>query len=108
MNKDGYLIQQLSGSDLYNEFRQAFGAGTRLPLRLRPVDFWDLAHHGQPHENPLWALIAQTNRGCAACLQTVQHAVDAAQERPSRFAALPGCATRRYRSNSATGQSALC
>jgi hypothetical protein len=39
MNKDAYLIQRLSGSDLYNEFRQAFGAGTRLPLRLRPVVF---------------------------------------------------------------------
>jgi hypothetical protein len=35
---------RLSRSDLYNQFRQAFVAGTCLPLRLRPVNFWGLAH----------------------------------------------------------------
>jgi AraC-like DNA-binding protein/ligand-binding sensor protein len=90
MNKDGYLIQRLSRSDLYNEFRQAFRAGTCLPLTLRPVDFWGLAHRSQPHENPFWALIDQTNRGCAACLETEQHAVDAAQDRPATVRCFAG------------------
>ena len=53
MNKDAYLIQRLGRSDLYNDFMQAFGAGTGLPLTLRPVNFWDLAHRSKPHENPL-------------------------------------------------------
>jgi AraC-like DNA-binding protein len=55
------------------------------------VNFWDLAHRGQPYENPFCAFIAQTNRGCAACLETEQRAVDAAQDRPATvrcFAAL--------------------
>jgi hypothetical protein len=54
------------------------------------VDFWDLAHRSQPHENPFWALIAQTNRGCAACLETEQHAVDAAQDRPATVRCFAG------------------
>jgi AraC-like DNA-binding protein/ligand-binding sensor protein len=81
MNKDAYLIQRLCRSDLYNDFRQAFVAGTCLPLRLRPVNFWGLAHRSQSHENPFCALVAQTNRGCAACLEAEQRAVDSAQNR---------------------------
>jgi hypothetical protein len=83
MNKDAYLIQRLDRADLYKEFKHAFCAGTGLPLTLRAVDFWDLAHRGQPYENPFCALIAQTNRGCAACLETEQRAVDAAEDRPA-------------------------
>jgi len=90
MNKDAYLIQRLGRSDLYNEFKQAFGAGTGLPLTLRPENFWDLAHRGQPHENPFCAFIAQTNRACAACLEAEQRAVDAAQDRPATIRCFGG------------------
>jgi AraC-like DNA-binding protein len=83
MNTDADLIQRLGRSNLYAEFKQAFGAGTGLPLTLRPMEFWQLAHRGQPHENPFCAMIAQINRGCAACLETEQCAVDAAQDRPA-------------------------
>jgi hypothetical protein len=54
--------------------KQAFGAGTGLPLTLRPMNFWDLAHRGQPHEDAFCALIAQTNPGCVACLEAEEHA----------------------------------
>jgi AraC-like DNA-binding protein/ligand-binding sensor protein len=90
MNKDTYVIQRLGRSELYTKFKQAFGAGMGLPLRLRPMNFWDLAHRGQPHENPFCALIAQTNRGCAACLETEQHAVDAAQDRAATVRCFAG------------------
>ena len=83
MNTDADLIQRLSRSSLYTEFKQAFGAGTGLPLALRPMEFWQLAHRSQPHENPFCAMIAQINRGCAACLEAEQRAVDAAQDRPA-------------------------
>ena len=80
-NADVDMIQRLSRSDLYTEFKQAFGASVGLPLTLRPAEFWLLAHRSQPHENPFCAMIAQTNRGCAACLEAEQRAVDAAQDR---------------------------
>jgi AraC-like DNA-binding protein/ligand-binding sensor protein len=90
MNQDAYLIQRLDRSDLYKEFQRAFCAGTGLPLTLRAVNFWDLAHRGQPCENPFCALIAQTNRGCAACLETEQRAVDAAKDRPGTVRCFAG------------------
>ena len=80
-NADVEMIQRLSRSNLYTEFEQAFGASVGLPLTLRPAEFWLLAHRSQPYENPFCAMIAQTNRGCAACLEAEQRAVDAAQDR---------------------------
>jgi AraC-like DNA-binding protein/ligand-binding sensor protein len=90
MNKDAYLIQRLGRSDFYNEFKQAFCGSAGLPLTLRPVNFWALAHRRQLHENPFCALIAQTNRGCAACLETEQRAVDAAQDGPATLRCFAG------------------
>jgi AraC-like DNA-binding protein/ligand-binding sensor protein len=79
MNTDADLIQRLGRSNLYNEFKQAFCVSTGLPLTLRPLEFWQLAHRGQSHENPFCAMIAQTNRGCAAYLEAEQSAVDTAR-----------------------------
>jgi AraC-like DNA-binding protein/ligand-binding sensor protein len=79
MNTDAHLIQRLGRSNLYNEFKKAFCDSTGLPLTLRPLEFWQLAHRSQPYENPFCAMIAQTNRGCAAYLEIEQSAVDAAR-----------------------------
>jgi AraC-like DNA-binding protein/ligand-binding sensor protein len=79
MNTEADLIQRLGRSNLYNEFKQAFCVSASLPLTLRPFEFWQLAHRSQPYENPFCALIAQTNRGCAAYLEIEQSAVDAAR-----------------------------
>ena len=49
---DADMIQRLGRSNLYTEFKQAFGASTGLPLTLRPLESWQLAHCGQPYENP--------------------------------------------------------
>ena len=70
MNTDADLIQRLGRSNLYSEFKQAFCVSTGLPLTLRPLEFWQLAHRGQSHEDPFCAMIAQTNRGCAAYLHS--------------------------------------
>jgi len=83
MNTDADLIQRLGRSKFYNEFKQAFGDSTGLPLTLRPLEFWQLAHRNQPHENPFCAMIAQTNRACAAYLETEQSAVDTARSGPA-------------------------
>jgi AraC-like DNA-binding protein/ligand-binding sensor protein len=80
-NSDTEMIQRLGHSNLYSDFKQAFGASTGLPLTLRPLEFWQLAHCGQPYENPFCAMIAQTNCGCSASLETEQRSVDAARDR---------------------------
>jgi AraC-like DNA-binding protein/ligand-binding sensor protein len=90
MNRDSDIIQRLGRSSLYTEFKQAFLAGTRLPLTLRPVVFWSLAHRAQPNENPFCALIAETGGGCSAYLEMEQRAIDAAQDGPATIRCFAG------------------
>jgi AraC-like DNA-binding protein/ligand-binding sensor protein len=90
MIRDADLIQRLGRSKLYNEFKQAFSDSTGLPLTLRPLEFWQLAHRSQRYENTFCAMIAQTNRGCAAYLETEQRAVDAARSGPATVRCFAG------------------
>jgi AraC-like DNA-binding protein/ligand-binding sensor protein len=90
MNTEADLIQRLGRSKLYNEFKEAFCVSTGLPLKLRPQKYWQLAHRGQLHENPFCAMIAQTNRGCAAYLETEQSAADAARSGPATVRCFAG------------------
>jgi AraC-like DNA-binding protein/ligand-binding sensor protein len=63
------IVAQLERSQIYRYYEQAFRETTGLPLALRPIEAFDLTHHGDPKENPFCALMAQTNHSCAACLQ---------------------------------------
>ncbi len=63
------LVQQLRESDIYRDYEKAFRETTGLPINLRPIEAFDLPHHGDPKEAPFCALMAQTNQSCAACLQ---------------------------------------
>ena len=63
------MVDQLRQSRIYREYEQAFRETTGLPINLRAIEAFDLPHHGDPKENPFCALMATTNRSCAACLQ---------------------------------------
>ena len=63
------LVQQLRESDIYRDYEKAFREITGLPINLRPIEAFDLPHHGDPKEAPFCVLMAQTNQSCAACLQ---------------------------------------
>jgi len=90
MRADADLVQRISRSEIYSEYEKAFGDGTGLPLKIRPVEFWNLAHHNRRSENPFCALMAQTNRSCAACLEVQQQASDMAKEGPATFTCFAG------------------
>jgi AraC-like DNA-binding protein len=79
MNADADFLRRLRQSKFFTEFKEAFCTSTGLPLALRPLDYWQLAHRGQPHEDTLYALLSRSNHACAACLQVEQGAVDAAR-----------------------------
>ena len=66
------LIEALSRSQIYQDYERAFSKTTGLPLSLRGVESWQLAHHGKKTENPFCALMAEQNRACAACLEVQQ------------------------------------
>ena len=74
MRGDPDLIKRISASEIYWQYEKAFGDSTELPLMLRPVEYWNLAHRNRPHENPFCALMAQSNRTCAYCLEVQEQA----------------------------------
>ena len=63
------LVAQLRRSDVYRDYEKAFREATGLPIALRPIEAFDLPHHGDPRESPFCALLATSNHSCSACLQ---------------------------------------
>ena len=86
------LIETLTHSRIYQDYERAFSEATGLPLALRPVESWQLPHHGKRSENPFCAVVAQKSRACAACLQVQQKL----------------CETATHEAQSVTCQLGLC
>jgi AraC-like DNA-binding protein len=63
------LIEMLQRSRLFRDYETVFTKATGLPLTLRPLEFWQLAHHGKKHENPFCALLAENPATLSVCLQ---------------------------------------
>jgi AraC-like DNA-binding protein len=80
MQTENNLVERLTESKLYSEYERAFSDATGLPLRLRPVESWQLPHHGQRKENPFCAMLATKSRACAACLQVQQCLAETARD----------------------------
>jgi AraC-like DNA-binding protein/ligand-binding sensor protein len=76
-NKD--LIHSLINSKIFQDYEKAFSETTGLPVSLRPVESWQLPHHGKRHENPLCAMLAEKSKSCATCLQMQQKLSESAQ-----------------------------
>jgi AraC-like DNA-binding protein len=82
MNDNKTLIEALTHSKIYQDYERAFSEATGLPVALRPVESWQLPHHGKRAENRFCALMAEKSRACAACLQVQQQLSEAATEEP--------------------------
>jgi AraC-like DNA-binding protein len=63
------LIEMLRRSRLFRDYESVFTKATGLPLTLRPLEFWQLAHHGKKNENPFCALLAERPATLAVCLK---------------------------------------
>lgn len=63
------LVEKLSRSAIYRDYARAFSEATGMPLALRPAEHWSVPLHGMANENPFCALMARSNRVCAACLE---------------------------------------
>jgi AraC-like DNA-binding protein/ligand-binding sensor protein len=82
MNSEHNLAEALANSRIYQDYERAFSETTGLPVALRPVETWQLPHHGQRKENAFCAYMAQKSRSCAACLQTQQQLHETATHEP--------------------------
>jgi AraC-like DNA-binding protein/ligand-binding sensor protein len=75
-NSNKQLIDMLRRSRLFRDYESVFTKATGLALALRPVDFWQLEHHGKKHQNPFCALLAERQATLAVCLQAHQDIID--------------------------------
>lgn len=74
------LLETLRQSKIYKDYERAFNEATGLPVALRPVESWQLPHHGRKNENRFCALMAKKSRACAACLQVQQELAETARD----------------------------
>ncbi len=70
------MIDMLRRSRLFRDYENVFTKATGLALTLRPLEFWQLAHHGKKHENPFCAMLAEHPKSLAVCLQAHQEMID--------------------------------
>jgi len=91
MNGNGNnVVDKLGSSKIYQDYERAFTEATGLPVTLRPVESWQLPHHGKRSENAFCALMAAKSRSCAACLQTQQQLAEAARNEPQTVTCMHG------------------
>jgi AraC-like DNA-binding protein len=90
MNTNGTAIEKLTGSKIYQDYERAFSEATGLPVTLRPMESWQLPHHGKRSENRFCAFMAQKSQSCAACLQVQQKLAEKAQTEPQSVTCLHG------------------
>ncbi len=93
MNNEHNLAEALTNSKIYQDYERAFSETTGLPVALRPVETWQLPHHGRRKENPFCASMAQKSRSCAACLQTQQELHEKATHEPQTVTCQMGLPT---------------
>lgn len=84
------LVAQLKRSQIFRDYEQAFRETTGLPINLRPIEAFDLPHHGDPKENPFCALMANSNHSCAACLQLQRKVEEEARLEPKTLKCFAG------------------
>ena len=66
----------LRRSRLFRDYERVFSEATGLALAIRPLEFWQLAHHGKKHENPFCALLAGIPATLSVCLRAHQDMID--------------------------------
>jgi AraC-like DNA-binding protein/ligand-binding sensor protein len=79
-NANRGLVEALINSKVFQEYERAFTEATGLPVALRPVETWQLPHHGKRNEGPFCSLISERSRACASCLSVQERLTEMATE----------------------------
>jgi AraC-like DNA-binding protein/ligand-binding sensor protein len=69
MNRTAQIVERIAGSKIYKDYESAFSEATHLPMAFRPVEGWRFGLENKKYENPFCAMLAKSNRSCAACLE---------------------------------------
>ena len=68
-NANKELINALLRSRSFRDYESVFTKATGLPLTLRPLEYWQLAHHGKKQENAFCAMLAERPATLSVCLE---------------------------------------
>src|SRR5262249_51367647 len=79
-NSNRGLVEALVNSKVFQDYERAFTEATGLPVALRPVETWQLPHHGKRNEGPFCSLISERSRACASCLSVQEKLTEMATE----------------------------
>ena len=94
LKSNGQLLESLSHSEMFQNYRRAYVDAVGLPLSLRPVESWRLPFQGSPKENAFCALMGSQSHTCAACLQLQGKLTRASLDKPAtRMCAYGLCET---------------
>src|SRR5436190_19366083 len=81
-NNDRGLVEALVNSKVFQDYERAFTEATGLPVALRPVETWQLPHHGKRNEGPFCSLVSEKSRACASCLSVQEKLTQLAANEP--------------------------
>ena len=70
MNRSAQIVGRIAGSKIYKDYENAFTESTLLPMAFRAVEGLRLGLEGKKHEDQFCAILAKSNRTCAALLET--------------------------------------
>lgn len=84
------MVEHLKRSQIFRDYEKAFAATTGLPLALRPVEALTMPLHGVKNEAPFCALMAGTNKSCAACLEMQKRVEEEARLEPKTLKCFAG------------------
>ena len=84
------IVSKLSRSSIYRDYERAFNEATGLPLALRPLETFQLALSSKKNENPFCAIMAESNRSCAACLTMQAELEEKSEIRPGTLKCFAG------------------
>ncbi len=84
------IVKRLSRSKIYRDYEKAFTEATGLPLAIRPMETFQLALSGKKEENLFCALMADSNKSCAQCLQIQAKLEQEAQIKPKTLKCFAG------------------
>jgi hypothetical protein len=83
MNANGQMIEMLTRSGIFQNYKRAYTASTGVPVTLRPVTTWQLPFHDKDVGNAFCAVMAANSQTCAACLRSQQKLTEAAMDQPA-------------------------
>ena len=73
MSNGAEVVDVLRRSRIYQEFQDAFGKATKLPVGLSSIGRqWEFHFTRSKYKNPICAILARTNLACVSCLEMQQ------------------------------------